>query len=171
MALIKPVKGIHPVFGSNCFLAENATVVGEVIMGNDCSVWFNAVIRGDVNSITIGNKVNVQDGAVIHCTYQKAKTVIGNNVSIGHNAIVHGCTLEDNVLIGMGAIVMDNAVIEKNSIVAAGAVVLENTVVESGSLYAGVPAKKVKSLSAEHFKQINERIADNYVMYAKWFEE
>lgn len=171
MALIKPVKGIHPVFGSNCFLAENATVVGEVIMGNDCSVWFNTVIRGDVNSITIGNKVNVQDGAVIHCTYQKAKTVIGNNVSIGHNAIVHGCTLEDNVLIGMGAIVMDNAVIEKNSLIAAGAVVLENTVVESGSIYAGVPAKKVKSLSAEHFKQMNERIADNYVMYAKWFEE
>ena len=171
MALIKPVKGIHPVFGTNCFLAENATVVGEVIMGNDCSVWFNTVIRGDVNSITIGNKVNVQDGAVIHCTYQKAKTVIGNNVSIGHNAIVHGCTLEDNVLIGMGAIVMDNAVIEKNSLIAAGAVVLENTVVESGSIYAGVPAKKVKSLSAEHFKQMIERIADNYVMYAKWFEE
>lgn len=171
MALIKPVKGIHPVFGTNCFLAENATIVGEVIMGNDCSVWFNTVIRGDVNSITIGNKVNVQDGAVIHCTYQKAKTVIGNNVSIGHNAIVHGCTLEDNVLIGMGAIVMDNAVIEKNSLIAAGAVVLENTVVESGSIYAGVPAKKVKSLSAEHFKQMNERIADNYVMYAKWFEE
>lgn len=171
MALIKPVKGIHPVFGSNCFLAENATIVGEVIMGNDCSVWFNTVIRGDVNSITIGNKVNVQDGAIIHCTYQKAKTVIGNNVSIGHNAIVHGCTLEDNVLIGMGAIVMDNAVIEKNSLIAAGAVVLENTVVESGSIYAGVPAKKVKSLSAEHFNQMNERIADNYVMYAKWFEE
>lgn len=171
MALIKSVKGIHPVFGSNCFLAENATIVGEVIMGNDCSVWFNTVIRGDVNSITIGNKVNVQDGAIIHCTYQKAKTVIGNNVSIGHNAIVHGCTLEDNVLIGMGAIVMDNAVIEKNSLIAAGAVVLENTVVESGSIYAGVPAKKVKSLSAEHFKQMNERIADNYVMYAKWFEE
>ena len=169
MALIKPVKGITPVFGRNCYLAENSTVVGEVIMGNDCSVWFNAVVRGDVNSITIGNKVNIQDGAIIHCTYEKAKTVIGNNVSVGHRAIVHGCTLEDNVLIGMGAIVMDNAVIEKNSVVAAGAVVLENTRVESGSIYAGVPAKKVKTLSPQHFKDLNERIANNYVMYADWF--
>ena len=171
MALIKPVKGITPVFGRNCYLAENSTVVGEVIMGNDCSVWFNAVVRGDVNSITIGNKVNIQDGAIIHCTYEKAKTVIGNNVSVGHRAIVHGCTLEDNVLIGMGAIVMDNAVIEKNSVVAAGAVVLENTRVESGSIYAGVPAKKVKTLSPQHFKDLNERIANNYVMYAEWFKE
>ena len=144
MALIKPVNGTSPVFGKNCYLAENCTVVGEVVMGDDCSVWFNAVVRGDVNSITIGNKVNIQDGAIIHCTYEKAKTVIGNNVSIGHHAIVHGCTLEDNVLIGMGAIVMDGAVIEKNSVVAAGAVVLENTRVESGSIYAGVPARKVK---------------------------
>ena len=171
MALIKSVKGISPRFGNNCFLAENATILGEVLMGNDCSVWFNAVIRGDVNSITIGNKVNIQDGAVIHCTFEKAKTIIGNNVSIGHNAIVHGCTLEDNVLIGMGAIVMDNAVIEKNSVVAAGAVVLENTRVESGSIYAGVPAKKIKSLTPEHFKDLNERIATNYVMYAHWFKE
>ncbi len=139
-------------------------------MGDDCSVWFNTVIRGDVNSITIGNKVNVQDGAIIHCTYQKAKTDIGNNVSIGHNAIVHGCTLEDNVLIGMGAIVMDNAVVQKNAVVAAGAVVLENTIIESGTIYAGVPAKKVKTLSPEHFKDLNERIASNYVMYAKWFK-
>lgn len=170
MPIIKPIKGIAPVFGKNCFVAENATIVGEVIMGDDCSVWFNAVIRGDVNSITLGNKVNVQDGAVIHCTYQKAKTVIGNNVSIGHNAIVHGCTLEDNVLIGMGAIVMDNAVIEKNSIVAAGAVVLENTRVESGTIYAGVPAKKVKTLSPQHFADLNMRIANNYVMYSEWFK-
>lgn len=170
MSVILPVKGIEPKFGSNCFVAENATVVGQVIMGNDCSIWFNAVVRGDVNSITIGNKVNIQDGACIHCTYQKAKTVIGNNVSIGHNAIVHGCTLEDNVVIGMGAIVMDHAVVEKNSLIAAGAVVLENTRVESGSIYAGVPAKKVKELSPEHFKNINERIANNYVMYAEWFK-
>ncbi len=171
MALIKSVKGIAPRFGNNCFLAENATILGEVLMGNDCSVWFNAVLRGDVNSITIGNNVNIQDGAVIHCTFEKAKTTIGNNVSIGHNAIVHGCTLEDNVLIGMGAIVMDNAVIEKNSVVAAGAVVLENTRVETGSIYAGVPAKKIKSLTPEHFKDLNERIATNYVMYAEWFKE
>ena len=170
MSLIKPVNGISPVFGSNCFIAENATVVGLVIMGNNCSVWFNAVVRGDVNSITIGDKANIQDGAVIHCTYQKAKTVIGNNVSIGHNAIVHGCTLEDNVLIGMGAIVMDNAVVQKNSVVAAGAVVLENTIVESGTIYAGIPAKKVKTLSPQHFKDLNQRIADNYVMYAEWFK-
>jgi len=170
MALIKSVKGISPIFGKNCFLAENATVVGEVIMGDDCSIWFNAVVRGDVNSITMGNKVNVQDGAIIHCTYQKAKTVIGNNVSIGHNAIVHGCTLHDNVLIGMGAIVMDHAVVEENSLIAAGAVVLENTRVEAGSIYAGVPAVKIKSLTPEHFKEMNERIANNYVMYAEWFK-
>jgi carbonic anhydrase/acetyltransferase-like protein (isoleucine patch superfamily) len=169
MAIIKAVKGIEPKFGTNIYLAENATVVGEVIMGDDCTVWFNAVVRGDVHYIKIGNKVNIQDGAVIHCTYQKAPTNIGNNVSIGHNAIVHGCTIEDNVLIGMGSIVMDNAVVEKNSIVAAGAVVLENTRVESGSIYAGVPAKKVKELSQEQVKGLIERIANNYVMYADWF--
>ncbi len=170
MALIKPVHGIHPQFGTNCFLAENATVVGQVVMGDQCSVWFNAVVRGDVNTITIGNRVNIQDGAVIHCTYQKAKTVIGNNVSIGHNALVHGCTLHDNVLIGMGAIVMDHAVVHSNSIIAAGAVVLENTIVEEGCIYAGVPAKKVKNLNAEQTKQLIEGIANNYVMYAGWFE-
>jgi carbonic anhydrase/acetyltransferase-like protein (isoleucine patch superfamily) len=171
MALIKTVNGKTPVFGKNCFLADNATVVGEVTMGDDCSIWFNAVVRGDVNSITIGNKVNIQDGAIIHCTYQKAKTVIGNNVSIGHNAIVHGCTLHNNVLIGMGAIVMDHAVIEENSLIAAGAVILENTRVEAGSIYAGVPAVKIKSLTPEHFKEMNERIANNYVMYAEWFKD
>ena len=170
MALILPVKGISPRFGNNIFLAPNATVVGDVSMGNDCSVWFNAVVRGDVNWIKMGNKVNIQDGAVIHCTYQKAPTTIGNNVSIGHNALVHGCTLEDNVLIGMGAIVMDNCVVERNSIVAAGAVLLENTRVESGSIYAGVPAKKVKQLSPEQFETLNQRIADNYVMYSGWFK-
>lgn len=168
MALIKPVKGISPVFGNNIYLAENATVIGEVIMGDDCTVWFNAVVRGDVHYIHIGNKVNIQDGAIIHCTYLKCPTVIGNNVSIGHRALVHGCTIEDNVLIGMGAIVMDNVYVEKNAIVAAGAVVLENTRIESGSIYAGVPAKKVKEMSPEHFKELNERIANNYVMYAEW---
>jgi len=171
MALIKPVKGISPKFGNNCYLAENATIVGDVIMGDDCSVWFNAVVRGDVHYIKMGNKVNVQDGACIHCTYQKAPTNIGNNVSIGHNAIVHGCTVHDNVLIGMGAIVMDHCVIGSNSIIAAGAVVLENTQVEPGSVYAGVPAKKVKDINPDHIKGEIERIANNYVMYGGWFKE
>lgn len=171
MALIKSVKGIHPVFGDDCYLAENSTVVGDVIMGNQCSVWFNAVIRGDVNSIRMGNKVNVQDGAVIHCTYQKTKTIIGNNVSIGHNALVHGCTIHDNVLIGMGAIVMDNCEIGSNTIIAAGAVLLENTKVESGVIYAGVPAKKVKDINQELIHGEINRIADNYIMYSGWFKE
>ena len=169
MALIKPVKGISPKFGKNCYLADNSTIVGDVIMGDDCSVWFNAVVRGDVNAIKIGNKVNIQDGAVIHCTYQKAATTIGNNVSIGHNAIVHGCTVYDNVLIGMGAIVMDHAVVGSNSIIAAGAVVLENTIIEPGSIYAGVPAKKVKEINKELINGEINRIANNYVMYADWF--
>jgi carbonic anhydrase/acetyltransferase-like protein (isoleucine patch superfamily) len=170
MALIREVRGFTPAFGDNCFFAENAVIVGDVTMGNECSVWFNAVVRGDVNSIRIGNRVNIQDGAVIHCTYEKTITVIGNNVSIGHNAIVHGCTLEDNVLVGMGAIVMDNVVVEQNSLIAAGAVVLENTRVESGSVYAGVPAKKVKSMTPELFRDMNERIARNYLFYSGWFK-
>jgi carbonic anhydrase/acetyltransferase-like protein (isoleucine patch superfamily) len=170
MALIKPVKGIHPKMGQNCFIAENATLVGDIVIGDDCSVWFNAVIRGDVNSISIGNKVNIQDGAVIHCTYQKTKTVIGNGCSIGHNAIVHGCTLEDHVLIGMGAIVMDHAVVQKNAIVAAGAVVTENTIVESGYLYAGVPARKIKPVTAEQKKLLDE-LPGRYMMYADWFRQ
>jgi len=169
MPVILPVKGISPQMGANCFIAPNATIVGDVVMGNECSVWFNAVIRGDVNSIRIGNKVNVQDGAVIHCTYEKTKAIIGNNVSIGHNAIVHGCVIDDNVLIGMGAIVMDNARVGSNSIIAAGAVVLEGTVVEPGSIYAGVPAKKVKTISQEMIKGEINRIADNYLMYSSWF--
>lgn len=169
MALVKPVKGILPQFGKNNWMAENATIVGEVISGEDCTFWFNSVVRGDVNKIILGNKVNVQDGACIHCTYQKAATTIGNNVSIGHHAIVHGCTIHDNVLIGMGAIVMDGAVVEKNSIIAAGAVVLEGTLVPSGSIFAGVPAKKVKDLSQEQTQQLIERIANNYTMYADWF--
>ncbi|MCB9280072.1 MAG: gamma carbonic anhydrase family protein [Lewinellaceae bacterium] len=171
MALIKPVKGIQPQFGANCYLAENATIVGDVIAGDDCSFWFQCVVRGDVNSIRIGNKVNIQDGAVIHCTYQRAATIIGDNVSIGHRAIVHGCTLENNVLIGMGAIVMDHAVVEENCLIAAGAVVLENTRCESGHIYAGVPARKVKALSPEQFKDSVERIANAYLMYSGWFKE
>lgn len=170
MALLKEVCGKKPQFGKEVYLAENATVVGDVVMGDECSVWFNAVIRGDVHYIEIGHKVNVQDGAVIHATYQKAPTNIGNNVSIGHNALVHGCTIKDNVLVGMGAIVMDGAVVESNSIIAAGAVVLENTHVESGCIYAGVPAKKVKSLSAEQTARLVEGIANNYVMYSSWFK-
>ena len=170
MPVILPVKGILPTMGDNCFVAPNATIVGDVVMGNDCSVWFNAVIRGDVNSIRLGNKVNVQDGAIIHCTYQKAKTVVGNNVSIGHNAIVHGCVIDDNVLVGMGAIVMDNAHIGSNSIIAAGAVVLENTIVEPGSIYAGVPAKKIKDIPEEMISGEINRIANNYVMYTEWFK-
>jgi gamma-carbonic anhydrase len=170
MPLILPVKGISPQFGSNCFIAENATVVGDVVMGDDCSIWFNAVVRGDVHYIRMGNKVNVQDGAVIHCTYQKAPTNIGNNVSIGHRAIVHGCTVHDNVLIGMGAIIMDGCVIESNSLIAAGAIVLEGTRVESGSVYAGIPAKKVKELSQDLFEGEVMRIANNYLMYSGWFK-
>ncbi|HMQ62339.1 MAG TPA: gamma carbonic anhydrase family protein [Flavilitoribacter sp.] len=169
MALIKPVNGIMPQFGNNCYLAENATIVGDVVAGDDCSFWFQCVVRGDVNSIRIGNKVNIQDGAVIHCTYQRAATVIGDNVSIGHRAIVHGCTLQNNVLIGMGAIVMDHAVVEENCLIAAGAVVLENTRCESGHIYAGVPARKVKALSPEQFRDSVERIANAYLMYSGWF--
>ena len=170
MPIILPVKGLSPSFGNNCFIAPNATIVGDVIMGDDCSVWFNAVIRGDVNSIRLGNKVNVQDGVIIHCTYQKTKTIIGNNVSIGHNAIVHGCTVQDNVLIGMGAIVMDNVEIASNSIIAAGAVVLENTKVSRGCIYAGTPAKKVKDISTELIHNEIDRIANNYIVYASWFK-
>ena len=170
MPYILPVKGIIPEFGTNCFIAANATIAGDVITGNDCSIWFNAVIRGDVNSIRLGNKVNVQDGAIIHCTYQKASTTVGNNVSIGHNAIVHGCVIHDDVLIGMGAIIMDKAEIGSNSIIAAGAVVLENTRVEPNSIYAGVPAKKIKDIQKEMIMGEIRRIADNYVMYAEWYK-
>lgn len=169
--LIKEVNGKSPQIPSDCYVAENATIVGDVVLGNNCSIWFNAVIRGDVNSIIIGNKVNIQDGAVIHCTYQKHPTVIGNNVSIGHNAIVHGCVIKDNVLVGMGAIIMDNCTIESNSIIAAGSVVTQNTTVESGCIYAGVPAKKVKNIDQSDFAGEIERISNNYVMYSGWFKE
>lgn len=170
MPVILPVKGIHPKIPEDCFIAPNATIVGDVTLGSDCSIWFNAVVRGDVNSIVIGNKVNIQDGACVHCTYQKTKTNIGNNVSIGHNAIVHGCTVGDNVLIGMGAIVMDNVVIGENCLIAAGAVILEGTIVPSGSIFAGVPARKVKDISPELLKGEVERIANNYLMYSSWFK-
>ncbi|MCS6967853.1 MAG: gamma carbonic anhydrase family protein [Cytophagales bacterium] len=170
MALIKPVNGIMPVIGKHCFLADNATIVGQVTLGDYCSVWFNAVVRGDVNTITIGHTTNIQDGAVIHCTYQRAATVIGNRVSIGHNAIIHGCTLEDDVLIGMGAIVMDHAVVQKGAFVAAGAVVLENTICQAGFLYAGVPAKKIKPID-DKLREILQRTPNNYLLYSRWFME
>jgi carbonic anhydrase/acetyltransferase-like protein (isoleucine patch superfamily) len=170
MPVVLPVKGVFPKMGKNCFLAPNATVVGDVEMGDDCSVWFNAVVRGDVNSIKIGNKVNVQDGAVIHCTYMKTKTIIGNNVSIGHNAIVHGCTIHDNVLIGMGSIIMDNADVGSNSIIAAGAVVLEGTKIEPGVIYGGVPAEKIKDVPQDLISGQIDRIANNYIEYASWFK-
>jgi len=171
MSIIKAVKEQHPQISEDCYIAENATIVGEVSIGKQCSVWFNAVIRGDVHYIKIGNKVNIQDGAVIHATYKKSPTTIGNNVSIGHNAIVHGCTIKDNVLVGMGSIIMDDCVIESHSIIAAGAVVTKNTVVESGSVYAGVPAKKVKDISAALISGEINRIADNYVEYSSWFKD
>ncbi|MFD2573390.1 gamma carbonic anhydrase family protein [Spirosoma soli] len=169
MALIKPVRGIAPTFGENCWFADNATIVGEVMMGRDCTVWFNAVVRGDVNSITIGDRCNIQDGAVIHCTYQKYKTQLGNYVSIAHNAVVHGCTIEDKVLIGMGAIVMDGAVVGTGSIIAAGAIVTQHTVIPPGSIYAGNPARFLKAVSTEQ-ADIFMRTANNYVMYADWFK-
>lgn len=171
MPIIKPVNGKAPQIPDDCYVAENATIVGDVVMGNQCSVWFSAVIRGDVHYIKMGNKVNVQDGAVIHATYQKSPTTIGNNVSIGHNAIVHGCTINDNVLVGMGSIIMDDCIVESNSIIAAGAVVTQNTKVEAGSIYAGVPAKKVKDISEELICGEIDRIANNYIKYSGWFKE
>jgi carbonic anhydrase/acetyltransferase-like protein (isoleucine patch superfamily) len=169
--IIKSVNGKSPSIPEDCYIAENATIVGDVIIGQQCSIWFNAVLRGDVNYIKIGDKVNIQDGAVVHCTYQKHPTIIGNNVSIGHNAIVHGCTIHDNVLVGMGAIIMDNCVVHSNTIIAAGAVITQNTIVESGAIYAGVPAKKVKDIDQSNFATEIDRISNNYVMYSSWFKE
>jgi len=171
MPLIYPIKGVSPSIGTNTFIAENATIVGDVVMGVNCSVWFNTVIRGDVNSIRIGNNVNIQDGAIIHCTYQKYGVTIGNNVSIAHGAIIHGCTIHDNVLVGMGSIIMDGAVVESNSIIAAGAVVSQNILVESGSVYAGVPAQKIKSIDKSLLEGQVNRISKNYTMYASWHDE
>lgn len=169
--IIKELNGVTPKFGEDCYFAETSVVIGDVVMGDQCSIWFQAVLRGDVNYIRMGNKVNIQDGAVVHCTYEKYPTNIGNNVSVGHNAIVHGCTVKDNVLIGMGAIVMDDCVVESNSIVAAGAVVTQGTTVESGSIYAGVPAKKVKDISSELISGEIERIAHNYIKYSSWYKQ
>ncbi|OFX57618.1 MAG: gamma carbonic anhydrase family protein [Bacteroidetes bacterium GWA2_30_7] len=171
MQIIKTLNGVTPTFGKNCYLADNVTIIGDVIIGDNCSVWFNAVIRGDVNPIRIGNNVNIQDGAVLHNTYKKTTLNIGNNVSVAHNAILHGCTINDNVLIGMGAIVMDNVKIESNCIIAAGAVVLENTIVEEGSIYAGLPAKKVKSISPELINGEIKRIATSYITYSEWYKK
>ena len=169
--IIKEVRGFKPSFGEDCFLAENCVILGEVSMGDQCSIWYNAVVRGDVHFIKMGNKVNIQDGAVIHATFEKSPTTIGNNVSVGHNAIVHGCTIQDNVLVGMGAIVMDDCVVESNSIIAAGAVVAKGTHIKSGSVYAGVPAKKIKDISDELLQGEIHRIAENYIKYAGWFKE
>jgi len=171
MPVIRPVHNIHPKFGKDCFLADTAVVVGDVVMGDQCSVWWGAVIRGDVNSIRIGDRVNIQDGAIIHCTFEKSQAIIGNDVSIGHNAIVHGCTIHDEVLIGMGAIIMDLAVVEKHVIVAAGAVVLENSILESGWIYGGTPAKKLKELEPDTKQFFITRTAENYIRYAGWFKE
>jgi len=170
MAIIRSVKSVIPKWGERCFIADNAVITGDVIMGSDCSVWFGAVVRGDVHSVRIGNNVNIQDGVIIHCTYQKASVTIGNNVSIAHGAIVHGCTIDDHVLIGMGAIIMDGAVIESNSVIAAGALVSKDTVVTSGSVYAGVPAKKIKSVDTDLLEGEIHRISDNYNMYASWYD-
>ncbi|MCA4782807.1 gamma carbonic anhydrase family protein [Empedobacter stercoris] len=170
MAIIKELNGHAPKFGKNCFLADNAVVVGEVEMGDDCSIWFSAVVRGDVHFIKMGNKVNIQDNATIHATYQKSPTIIGNNVSIGHNAIVHGCTVHDNVLIGMGAIVMDDCIVESNSLIAAGAILTKGTHVKEGELWAGIPAKKVKDVPKELKEGEIERIANNYLMYSSWYK-
>jgi Carbonic anhydrases/acetyltransferases, isoleucine patch superfamily len=171
MPVILHVDGKYPEFGNNMFIAPNATIVGDVVMGDDCSVWFNAVVRGDVNSIRIGHKVNIQDGAVIHCTYKRTQTIIGNHVSIGHNAIIHGCTIADNVLVGMGAIIMDKAEIGSNSIIAAGAVVLEGTLVPPGTIFGGIPAKKIKDIEINQIHGEIDRIANNYVRYADWFRD
>jgi carbonic anhydrase/acetyltransferase-like protein (isoleucine patch superfamily) len=168
--MIRALNGKKPQFGNDCFIAETAAIIGDVVCGNNCSIWYSAVLRGDVHYIKIGNKVNIQDGAVIHATYKKHPTNIGNNVSIGHNAIVHGCTIHDNVLIGMGAIVMDGCIVESNSIIAAGAVVTKGTKVESGSIYAGIPAKKIKDISVDLLSGEVERIADAYIKYADWYQ-
>ena len=169
--LIKTVRGFTPSYGERCFIAENATLIGDLVMGDECSVWYQAVIRGDVNSIRIGNQVNIQDGVVIHATYKTASTLIGNKVSIGHNAIVHGCTIKNNVLVGMGSIIMDHCVVGSNSIIAAGAVVTQNTIIPPGSIYAGIPAKKIKDIDLNLQENEIERIAQNYVKYASWFKK
>lgn len=170
MAIVRELNGITPIIGDNCFLAETAVIIGDVKMGDDCSIWYGSVLRGDVNSITLGNKVNIQDGAVIHTLYQRSKTIIGDNVSVGHNAVIHGATIESNCLIGMGAIVLDNAVVESGAIVAAGALITSGMRVEGGYIYAGVPAKKIKAVDEKQRDEIIKRIAEDYVMYASWYK-
>jgi len=171
MAYFQSVRGFTPKYGENCYFSPNATIVGDVVMGNDCSVWFNAVLRGDVNSIRIGNKVNIQDGSVLHCLFEKSKILIGDNVTIGHNAVIHGANIGSNVLIGIGSVVLDNATIGENSIIAAGSVVLENTIIEPGSLYGGTPARFIKKVDPQQISNMIERIANNYIMYASWYKE
>ena len=171
MALVKEVRGFTPAFGKNCYLADNATIIGDVIMGDDCSIWFNTVIRGDVNSIRIGDRVNVQDGSILHTLYQKSVIVIGDNVSIGHNVIIHGGKIENNVLVGMGSIILDHVVVGENSIIAAGALVLEGTKIEPGSIYGGIPARKLKDVEEEQAREMIEKIAKNYLMYAGWYRK
>jgi carbonic anhydrase/acetyltransferase-like protein (isoleucine patch superfamily) len=171
MALIKSVRGFTPVIGNNCYMAENATIIGDVVIGNDCSIWFNTVLRGDVNSIRIGNNVNIQDGAVLHTLYQKSTVEIGDNVTIAHNAVIHGAKISSNVLIGIGAIVLDHAVIGENSIIAAGAIVLSNTIIEPGTIYGGNPAKKIKDIEPAQSAEMIQKIAKNYKMYADWYKE
>lgn len=168
--IIKTIRGFSPTFGKNCFFAENATIIGDVVLGDEVSIWYQAVVRGDVNAIRIGNKVNIQDGVIIHATYETASTNIGNNVSIGHNAIIHGCTLKDNVLVGMGSIIMDHSLIGSNSIIAAGAVVTQNTIVSPGSIYAGIPARKIRDIDVDLQRNEIERIANNYILYASWYK-
>ena len=169
MGLIKSVRGFTPKLGNGCYIAETAVIIGDVVAGDDCSFWFNVVVRGDVNSIRIGNKVNIQDGSVLHCLFQRSVIEIGNNVSIGHNVVIHGAKIGNNVLIGMGSVILDNAIIGENSIIAAGSVVLTGTLVEPGSIYAGVPAKRVKDVDPEQTAEMINRIADDYIMYAGWF--
>ena len=168
--IIKTIRGFSPTFGKNCFFAENATIIGDVVLGDEVSIWYQAVVRGDVNAIRIGNKVNIQDGVIIHATYETASTNIGNNVSIGHNAIIHGCTLKDNVLVGMGSIIMDHSLIGSNSIIAAGAVVTQNTIVSPGSIYAGIPARKIRDIDVDLQRNEIERISNNYILYASWYK-
>lgn len=168
--IIKTIRGFSPTFGKNCFFAENATIIGDVVLGDEVSIWYQVVVRGDVNAIRIGNKVNIQDGVIIHATYETASTNIGNNVSIGHNAIIHGCTLKDNILVGMGSIIMDHSLIGSNSIIAAGAVVTQNTIVSPGSIYAGIPARKIRDIDVDLQRNEIERIANNYILYASWYK-
>lgn len=170
MALIKSVRGFTPKMGSNCFLADNATIIGDVVMGDDCSIWFNTVLRGDVNSIRIGNRVNIQDGSVLHTLYEKSTVEIGDDVSIGHNVTLHGACIHNKALIGMGATLLDHAIVGEGAIVAAGALVLSNTIIEPYTLWGGVPAKFIKKVNPAQSKELNQKIANGYLMYVSWYK-